>query len=201
MLQSLRGIVTGSYEKFITLDCHGIGFMLQVSSPAKYVLAAEATFFIYWHWSAEQGPSLYGFDTERDRALFLCIIDCPKIGPSLALAMMSQRESTELIELILQQNQAGLSTITGVGPKKAESLVVLLKDKIAKLIIQYPQKNNFSGAVVVWQELRDALNSLNYSKQEISLAVAYLTDKYTTQQVSLDQLIRTALAYLSSLGT
>ena len=198
MFERLRGRILALHEKAVTIECGGIGFFLHVPQPGALEVDKEASYFVYWHWTAEQGPSLYGFLSERDRAFFLCIIECPKIGPSLALSMMAQRATALLIDLIIRQDQAGLSTISGVGAKKAESLVVLLREKIMRLYEHYPQEKSITGALVAWQELRDVLGSLSYSKQEINQAVSYLTDYYKDRQPSLDLLIRSALHYLST---
>ena len=50
---------------------------------------------------------------------------------------------------------------------------------------------------VQWQNVSDVLTSLNYSNQEISKTMAYLGDKYKGQNCHLDQLIRSALSFLS----
>ncbi len=199
MIDRLSGKIIDVKERSISLDCHGVGFALHVPQAGDFIVGVQAAFFVYFNWSAEQGPSLYGFSNEKDRALFLLIIDCPKIGPSLAMNLLAQRSSAELIEMIMQQNHSGLSTINGIGPKKAEYLIVQIKDKVYKLAQQYPQEAGKKGSIEHWQNVREVLTSLNYSKQEVSQAISFLGQKHSDQSASLDQLIRGALAYLSSL--
>lgn len=198
MIDSLAGKITEVSERHVTLDCHGVGFALHVPHATQFAVGDFVQFSVYFNWSAEQGPSLYGFMNQRDKALFLLIIECPKIGPALAMTLLSQRSTSELIEMIMQQNHTGLSTINGIGPKKAEYLIVQAKDKVYKLAQQYPEVDGVESVLSHWQNVRDVLTSLNYSKQEISQAIAFLNQKQESKALSLDQLIRGALAYLSS---
>lgn len=197
MIDQLSGIVAAIHEKSITLAISGFGLSVYLPQPQKVSIGAQLTLDTYLHWNAEQGPSIYGFERDLDRRVFLLIIDCPKIGPSIALNILSQISAPQFLELITTHNETGLSKLHGIGAKKAEQLIVQLKDKVQKLLkrgdVVLEEQHNF----VMWQELGDVLASLNYSKQEVSRVTLHLTEKYTGQQQPLDQLIRAALAFLS----
>jgi Holliday junction resolvasome RuvABC DNA-binding subunit len=60
-------------------------------------------------------------------------------------------------------------------------------------LVQESQQN-----FVQWQNVNDVLTSLGYSKPEINKTLQHLTQKYTSENVPLDQLIRAALAFASS---
>ena len=72
-----------------------------------------------------------------------------------------------------------------------------LKHKVAKLISTGAVQATSQQDFVQWQNVSEVLNSLNYSRQEITGAMKHLTDNYNDQNYSLDQLIRSALGYLS----
>ncbi len=197
MIDQLQGTISAIKEKMLTLTVHGVGFGLHVSQPAQYVCNQEQLFYTYLHWHPDNGPSLYGFATELERRVFLLIIDCPKIGPSIANNILSQLSAGHFLELIATANQDGLSSLHGIGSKKAEQLIVELKQKVQKLLksgdVVVEQQQSF----VQWQQLQDVLTSLNYSRQEISKTTQYLADKYAQEPQPLDHLIRAALAFLS----
>lgn len=198
MFDLLSGTITAVKDKTITLMVGGIGFSLHVPNARTLTTDAQAQMHVYFHWNQEHGPSLYGFATELDRRVFLMIIDCPKIGPSIALNILSQLSSAQFLEIVTTNNEAGLSSVNGIGAKKAEQIIVELKHKVQKLLntgeLKIEQQQNF----VQWQQLSEVLTSLNYTKQEIGNVTQYLAEKYVGQSYPLDQLIRAALAYLSS---
>lgn len=199
MIDYLIGKVTAITDKTATLFVNGLGFQLQIPQIKSLTLNKEAKIYTYMHWNQEKGPSLYGFQDESERQVFLMIIDCPKIGPSIALSALSQLSPGRFIEIITSQNEEALSAINGIGEKKAEQIIMQLKRKVSKLISSgqlnlSEQQQDFTH----WQNINDVLTSLNYSKPEISKTMMYLTEKYSNQNYQLDQLIRSALSFLSS---
>lgn len=197
MIDSLRGVITSFSDKKVTLSVGGIGFSICVSSTKQVKQDEESHFFVYFHWNPENGPSLYGFSTTIERDLFLMIIDCPKIGPSIALNILSQLSPSQFLDIITTQNEAGLSTVPGIGLKKAEQIIVQLKHKVGAFIDKNRNIMEQQQSFVIWQNVSDVLNSLNYSKQEIGSAIQFLTEKHDAQNISLDQLLRSALSFLS----
>lgn len=197
MLDFLQGKVAHIHDKAITIALGGIGFLVHVAQPRTHVQDADIYMYTYLHWNQENGPSLYGFTTELERKVFLMIIDCPKIGPSIALTILSQITASEFLEMITSGSESGLSNLNGIGSKKAEQLIVELKSKVQKLISNGGLVLEKQQSFVQWQQLGEVLTSLNYSKPEITKAIQYVAEKYTGQNYPLDQLIRAALAYLS----
>lgn len=198
VLAYMTGTVRDVKEKAVVLEVGNFGLMLYVPQAHKLTKDANITLHTYLHWNQENGPSLYGFHSLLERQVFLLIIDCPKIGPSIALSALSHFTAGQFLECITSQNDKQLSKINGIGAKKAEQLIVQLKHKVQKLVssggVVVESQDNF----VHWQQVSEVLHSLNYSKAEVSTALNYLGEKYKEQNSSLDQLIRTALSFLSS---
>ena len=200
MISYLCGKIKDVSEKSITLLVHDIGFLLYVPKPSGLITNNSAEFFTYLHWNAENGPSFYGFQSELERKVFLMIIECPKIGPSIALSILSQIGSNEFLNIVNSQNEKALSNVNGIGEKKAEQIIVTLKHKVSKLLtsgqisVSEDQQQNF----VQWQNINDVLNSLGYTKQETTQTIQHLSKKYNGENISLDQLIRAALTFLSA---
>jgi holliday junction DNA helicase RuvA len=200
VIDVVKGCIYEIQDKTVGILVGGFGLKLATPRGNEWQLNQETTIYTYLHWNAEQGPSLFGFVSAFERTVFLLIIDCPKIGPGIALNVLHQLKPGQFLEIVTSQNEKGLSNVNGIGPKKAEQIIVELKHKVAKL--------TNSGALVSplesqdtfmhWHEVSEVLHSLNYSKQEIHKVLQVLTKKYTDQTVGLDQLIRSALALLSS---
>jgi Holliday junction DNA helicase RuvA len=198
MIDYLAGVVKNVREKSITVLVNGLGLLVLVPRASDYVQDQSIQLYTYLHWNQEQGFSLLGFATELERTVFLMIIDCPKIGPSIGLNILSQVNAGAFLKLISAQDEKGLSALNGIGPKKAEQLIVELKHKVSKLLVSGTVPAEDQQSFVEWHNVSAVLSSLNYSKPEVTKAMTYLAAKYNGQNCSLDQLIRSALAYLAT---
>ena len=198
MLEFICGKVLGIKDRAVILEVGGFGLSLNVPQAQNLLRNSEAKLYSYLHWNQENGPSLFGFQTELEREVFMMIIGCPKMGPSLALNVLSQMPATQFLELIVQQDDRGLSAVNGIGAKKAEQLVVQLKHKVQKLLSSGVVAAESQESFVHWQNVSDVLTSLNYSKVEVTGAMQHLSKKCKGQNYPLDKLIRTALSFLAS---
>ena len=197
MIEKLRGTVDAVFEKSVTLSVHGVGFSLSVPDASSLKPSEEVTLFTYLHWHQDKGPVLYGFTNELDRTVFLLIIECPKIGPSIATTILGNISAAQFLDAVASQNEKALSSVNGIGVKKAEQLVTSLKHKVSKLISQGKLKTEDQQSFAHWHQVSQVLTSLNYSRQEITSAMQYLSEKYTGKEYPLDQLIRATLTFLS----
>ena len=197
MINFLSGTVQDIHERAITLFVSGFGLHINTPRPELFAVGEATKVCAYMHWNSDKGPSLFGFADEVDKQLFLHIIDCPKIGPKIGLAILSQMPSVQFIDAVRSQNVKALSSVSGVGIKKAEQIITSLKDKITKLVTT----GKISVAAVSqdgtdWSSLGDALSSLGYTKQEVSSTLQRLA-KEPTADASFDVLLRSALSMLA----
>ena len=88
----------------------------------------------YMHWNQDNGPTLYGFNSILEKTVFLLIISCSGIGPKIGLAVLHHLEPATFVQAIIEENIKVLSSISGIGAKKAEQICVALKHKVAKLL-------------------------------------------------------------------
>ncbi|HTC25186.1 MAG TPA: Holliday junction branch migration protein RuvA [Gemmatimonadales bacterium] len=77
----------------------------------------------------EDGWSLYGFDHAGERAVFQRLLSASGFGPKLALALLSALGPERTVRSIRERDIAALSTVSGIGKKKAERLVLELRDR------------------------------------------------------------------------
>ena len=198
MIALLQGTVINHDEKSITLLANNIGFRVLVPKPEQFTTNQEVELFTYLHWNQEQGPSLLGFTSELDKKVFLLIIECPKIGPSIGLSILAQIEAQAFLQLVATQNSKGLSQLNGIGQKKAEQIIIELKNKITKIALSIPASDKEDHKYfTMMNELTEVLASLNYSKQEVSNTIAHINKSNKAPNSSFDQLLRSALAFLS----
>lgn len=196
MLSTISGVVTASEAGSITVDTGHIGFAISVPLTVQCIVDSKIKIFVYMHWNPEQGPSLYGFEKELDKTVFLLIISCSGIGPKIGLAILSQMGGSAFIQAIQQGNQDALSSISGIGEKKAEQMIVQLRHKVSKLLKSGIELED-GQEVMDMHNVTQVLSSLNYSRAEINNAVGWLHEQNKGVVVPFDKLVRQALSFLS----
>ncbi|MEZ4456833.1 MAG: Holliday junction branch migration protein RuvA [Gemmatimonadales bacterium] len=82
----------------------------------------------------EDGWTLYGFDRPGDRAIFQRPRRCAA-RPRLALALLSTLGPERTVRAVQGKDVAVLSTVPGIGRKKAERLILELSDRFADLAV------------------------------------------------------------------
>jgi Holliday junction DNA helicase RuvA len=167
-----------------------------VPQAQKFAVGQEVSLHTSLQWNQENGPSLFGFATVLERDLFQVIISCSGIGPKIGLALLAHMAPAQFIDVVQRGDEDALSAINGIGPKKAEHLLMHLKHKVAKMIdkgLEMPESPAFSSR----QDIAQVLKSLNYSKPEITAALNYLNENYGEPALPFDQLMRHALGYLA----
>ncbi len=197
MIHSICGVVKKTCEQAIVLETSiGISFSINVANAASFPTDKEAKIITYMHWNQEQGPSLFGFRSEEERELFSLIISCSGIGPKMGLSILSQMSPLTFVGAIQEGNIRALSSLHGIGTKKAEQLVVHLKHKVTKLVA-HSMVNSGSSIGRHFDTIADVLTSLNYSRPEISSVFEFLRTNHASQEISFDELLRKSLSYLA----
>ena len=117
------------------IEAGGIGYRLQIPAssfdklPAVGKPAKLLTSFVV----REDAQTLYGFASDAERSAFETLTAVSGVGPKLALAALSAMSPAELQSTVVSGDVAMLTRIPGVGKRKAEKLIVELKDKFADL--------------------------------------------------------------------
>lgn len=198
MINYIKGNVISIKQQSISVLLQQIGISFELFTPRSEVfsLGKESLIYTYLHWNQEQGPSLYGFSDEFERQIFILVISCSGIGPKMGLAILSQMTPNDFIAAINSQDTKSLSSISGIGAKKAEQIIVNLKHKVSN-IIESGLLTETNSNLKDLKNISDVLNSLNYSRSEISGAIDYIRSSCSDKNYSFDQMLRQALSYLS----
>ena len=198
MINLLRGSIAEKTDQYLVIDIGTIGFEVQVANTALFKIGDTIDLLIHLHWNQEQGPSLFGFQTEVERQVFKLIISCSGMGPKIALAILNQLGATTFLQAVQTNDEDQLSSVSGIGSKKAEQMIVHLRHKVKKLFtagISIDETSVQTGRN--WNDVMNALESLNYSRTEINRAMKHLSEQHPDQSLPFEQLIRKALTFLS----
>lgn len=170
LIGRLTGRLASKATDHVILDVSGVGYLVHIPLSTFYDLPeAEdpASLFVHTH-VREDTLSLYGFLTERERALFLHLIAVAGIGPKVALTVLSGIPPAELVEALRKQDVRRLMAIPGVGKKTAERMVLELAEKVARFGDEAPAA---LPAAVSAEDVVSALVNLGYRKAEAERAV------------------------------
>ena len=159
------------------INNHGIGIELLIPLSTSKNLpnkGEEVTLLTYLHWRQEDSPLLFGFYTEDERDIFKLLVGVNKVGPKMAVNIMSAVEPEAFASMILSEDVANLNSLKGVGPKLASRLVIELKEKIAKLGIgaaNAVEAIEESHSIPFESDVREGLEYLGYSPKEIAQGI------------------------------
>ena len=141
----------------------------------------------------EDSVTLYGFIEPFERELFIRLLGAPKVGPKVALAMLSTYSAGRLAQALAEKDVNALMQVSGVGKKTAELIVLELADKVADLAAGAGGPDG-SGAETGpgAQEAVGALVALGYSFVDADAAVRRALGE--GEATGTDELVRRALA-------
>jgi Holliday junction DNA helicase RuvA len=154
----------------VILDAGGVGYLVHIPLSTFYELPevdSPASLWIHTY-VREDSLSLYGFLTERERGLFLMLLDVAGIGPRVALTVLSGIPPTELVEALREQDVRRLVAVPGVGKKTAERMVLELSEKAAKFAAEPAAPH---PPTVASDDVVSALVNLGYRKGDAERAV------------------------------
>ena len=142
----------------------------------------------------ENDVSLYGFATKLERELFLMLITVPKIGPRIALNVLSAFSPEALVSAVVSEDVKMLTIANGIGKKAASTIVVTLHDKMEKIAdssgMQTEQPSSASSAMT--DEAVMALVTLGFDNATAMNAVR----KVDSEGLALEDIIAQALRSL-----
>lgn len=113
----------------------GVGYAITVPlGVAERLPAAGARVTLFTELVVkEDGWALFGFDDDGERAIFQRLLTASGFGPKLAMALLSALGPPRTVRSIQSRDVAALSTVSGIGRKKAERLILELEDKFRHL--------------------------------------------------------------------
>ncbi len=132
MIASVEGNVGAIAADSLVLEAGGIGYRVFAAPSilASAIPGSRLKLHTY-HLVREDQQSLFGFATPEDLGFFTLLLTVTGVGPKVALAIVGSRPVADLQLAILQQDQAVLVSIPGIGKKLAERIIFELKEKVA----------------------------------------------------------------------
>jgi Holliday junction DNA helicase RuvA len=196
VIASLEGVVGAVAFDSLVIEVGGIGYRVYASPSVLSTAQPGGRLKLHtYHLVREDQQALYGFRSTEELGFFNLLLTVTGVGPKVALAIVGSRPTAELQLAIMQQDQAALVAIPGIGRKLAERVIFELKEKVAAAGVAAASvvtagAQNADGDVVA------ALQALGYSLAEareaarIAMAGSKVGD-------SLEDRVKTALRALA----
>ena len=172
MICFLKGKIAKKQPTRIELDVSGVGYEVIIPLSTYEALPGkgkEIQILIH-NLIREDANILYGFMSEGERELFRMVIQISRIGPKVALAILSRMSEDEFKHAVISEDSAVIAGISGIGKKTAERIIMELKEKLSKA--ELPEK--ISGKAhtgvekrkqLILQDAIIALEALGYKRQ------------------------------------
>lgn len=176
MFDYLKGILTDKNFPYCTIEVNGVGYRLLTNQRTlQNIGEINDEVKIYTKLiHKEDSMTLCGFKNRQDRVIFDTLTSVSGIGTKVALALLAEFETNELINLIVAQDHKTISRTKGIGAKMAQKIVLEIKDKLAKLdvvpyVIEKISNTKVSSDTIC--QVATILESLGYSKNEYQGAI------------------------------
>jgi Holliday junction DNA helicase RuvA len=135
VIAMLRGRVVERGAGRIVLDVGGVGYVLAATGSAVREAVPdgeEITIVTHLH-VREDALTLFGFASTAERDLFELLLGVSGVGPKAALAIVSGYAPDQIRRAIATSDYALFTSISGIGRKTAERVVIDLKDKVGSV--------------------------------------------------------------------
>lgn len=182
MIGYIKGTITALSERECFVETSGIGYRVHVTDRDHDSLAIGDESKLYIHMAVrEDAITLYGFIARETYELFLSLISVSKIGPKVALSILSVMKPSIFAMAIQNKDIDVLTKIPGIGKKTAERMLVELKDKIKGIGVEVSANKisvdtSYTG---IQAEAMAALQSLGYASIEVADIVRRVNQEYS----------------------
>ena len=193
MIYRLRGTLVEKDTEGVVIDVGGVGYRASTSLATLRALPSlgEECVIHTRLVVREDAMLLFGFAEREERAAFDVLTAVSKVGPKLAMSILSSMSPQEISEAVAKGDVLKLASVPGLGKKTAERLVLELRGK--SLAAFGPEPVVGGGGGGPYMEARDALTALGYRLEEAEKA---LND--VPPQGSVEKYIKEALRRIGS---
>ncbi len=197
MIAYLRGRVIEIGAETLVLEVNGVGYEICCSAKvfSKARFGAELELHISTHVK-EDGITLFGFDSAKEKELFSRLTSVSGVGPKSAMGIFMSMSADEAAEAIMLADVKKLSKAKGLGKKTAEKIVLELHGKISAAEVM-SQSGDFGVSTIggeklsgIDEEAVSALQNLGFTRNESVQAVKRAKESGATD---LEAIIRRAL--------
>ncbi|WP_043816544.1 Holliday junction branch migration protein RuvA [Deinococcus maricopensis] len=196
MIAYLTGTVRDVRDTSAVIVAGGVGYEVLCPAPTLAKLRVNDTAELHTRMVVrEDAWTLYGFQDQDSIRLFDLLTSVTGVGPKLGLALLSAMPPHVIAGGILGSDSKLLASVSGVGKKTAERLVLELQNKVPEHLAAASGRT--TAPVVnstVGQDAVEALLALGFREAQVRAVISELLS--ADPNATADQLIRKSLGRL-----
>lgn len=193
MITHLQGRLVEKTPTYVVIDCHGVGYFVNISLYTYSKLTDNEQVFIYTYLQIkEDAHTLFGFFEKQEREIFVHLLSVSGVGASTARVMLSSLSPAQIQQAIINGDVGTIQSVKGIGAKTAQRVILDLREKMMKLegINELtPNKQNMNK-----EEALSALEVLGYQRKITEKIVQKILAQ--SDELSVEAIIKQALKLL-----
>lgn len=197
MFEFIIGKIVSIKNDYVVIQNNGIGYKVTTSANTmRKIELGKDNQILYTQLNVrEDGIALFGFYSEEEMDMFNLLLLVSKVGPKIAVGILSTLTPIQIKKAILSRNIPELSTCPGIGKKTAERIIVELMDRVEKMNIGEDDDSLDKAEISnsTYTESVEALISLGYSRYEVESIIKLMDIKTMT----IEEVIKEGLKRLS----
>lgn len=135
LIEHLTGVILHKDDEHVVLSAGGVGYGVGIparTSESLGPVGAEASLWIKTHVT-ENDIELFGFEHRGEREAFETMLEISGFGPRILLALLSRFDIAQIVQIAMTGDAQRLKSVPGIGLKKAEKLILELKNRVKRL--------------------------------------------------------------------
>lgn len=180
MIGLLEGKVELVRENWAIINVQGVGYRVNIGSGLASKLHIEESIKVYTYTQVREDIlALFAFPSVEELEFFEQLISVSGIGPKAALGILSAASVDKIKSSIINQDPTLISSVSGIGKKTAEKVVIELKNKVGAAVSYFDTAGNKT------EEVYEALMQLGFKANEARDALAGLPEDCKTTEERL----------------
>ncbi|MBD3314716.1 MAG: Holliday junction branch migration protein RuvA [Chitinivibrionales bacterium] len=179
VFEYVKGILADKGPAYAVVDVGGVGYLMDipVSTFDRLPESGGEIKLLVHYYVREDVQRLYGFSSKAERQAFRLLLGINQIGPKVALAVLSSISVDDLAQAVEAQDASRFKSVSGIGPKTAQRVVIELKGKLsAERGAAGMQSGTVGGSdrgnrSAVEKDAHEAMVSLGYSESQVARAI------------------------------
>ena len=172
MIGRIKGQLIEKKSEYVVIDVHGIGYVVYVTEKTARSLSLEnqsRDISLYSELIVKEDLlQLVGFITQTEKEWFNLLRSVQGIGAKVALTILNTLDTDELLRAIRMKNELAFSSVSGIGSRMAQRLVVELSGRKDLIALEDEETNEITdgsgeetiGIIKMKEIQQDALSAL-----------------------------------------
>lgn len=196
MITHLHGRLIEKTPTYVVIDCHGVGYFVNISLYTYSKLADNEQILLYTYLQIkEDAHTLFGFFDKGERNIFTLLISVSGVGASTARVMLSSLSPSQIQQAIINGDVGTIQSVKGIGAKTAQRVILDLREKMMKLDGATDSQATTIAHNTGKEEAISALEVLGYPRKVTEKVVQKILAQ-STEELSVENIIKQSLKLL-----